>query len=249
MSGARRLLMAAGSSAPAGETAPPAVDWEHMYFAGSEDMVTAFADGADATAWYDQIASDDMTGALSVKVVGSDANFNGFRSLRWTDDGTRYMVESGFTAIAQPFAYVIVGKFDKISNPTSNRATIIDSNSSTAFARVAARDPGTGVKWSYEAGGTVRYSTAAADTNPHLFMVYFNGASSRFEVDNTSVISGSSPGTDGIAGLRVGYHNSAATTTWRFDGRVAFVGIYAGDPETDPEWANFVSWVSTHYGI
>jgi hypothetical protein len=233
--------MMMGKSSAGGASDPSLmVGWHSAYWADSTDM-NGYANGASVTTWYDQIGAEDASSASVPVMVTSDASFNNHKSVQWVNDANRELVVGAGSASgsAQPVSLVVIGKYDSIANQN----TLIDGGSTSN--RMLIRT--TATAWAMFAGTTL-LTGGTADTNANCFMGYYNGASSRLEVNGTSVITGN-PGAHSWDGLDMGYAIGASSSNFRLDGRIAFVGVYFGDVESDGGWATFKAWVGTYYGI
>lgn len=222
------------------------VGWHAAYWA--ENL--ALSNGASVSTWPDDIGSEDLTGGANTPVmVTSDASFNGHKSVHWVNDHDRGIGCTGGShpaTQAQPFAYVIIGKAD--STPASGTSDRMAWASGTAALANLIRFTNGSAAWGFHAGGTER-TGGTPNTSPHVVMAYWNGSSSRFEVDGGTISSGLSAGTDSHDGITLGYNAAASTTNVRFDGRIVFAGVYYGDPESDGGWAAFKTWCLSFYGI
>lgn len=225
------------------------VAWHAAYWAdGPEMLALAYSNGASVTTWPDEVGTEDLTGSTVPVMVTSDSSFNNHRSVQWVNDATRFVQITNINhpaTQAQPFTYVVIGKMDTLpTTPPSNDQVWMDGVGSFD-QRIGIDD---GVDWVYYAGGTARLG-GTPDTSPHHILAYFNGASSRLEIDGSTLLSGASPGTDSHDGVRLGYHASGATDQHRLNGRLVFAGVYYGDAESDSGWSAFKAWVGTFYGI
>jgi hypothetical protein len=221
------------------------VAWHAVYWA--ENL--AVANGAEVTTWPDDIGSEDLTGASpNVPVMDTaHASFNNKKVLEFDASVTQKLeilaATHGDGPQSQPFAIVTVAKFDDVTSGTSTGRTLHDGGGASNRAEMRARST---TFWSLNAGTVV--NIAANDLDPNLFVAKFNGASSALIISGTLAGPGNA-GAHQYDGLTIGYAIGAATSAHRFDGQIAFVGVYYGDPESDPGWADFEAWVTSFYGI
>jgi len=220
------------------------IAWHAAYWA--QNLMEA--DAAEVLTFPDEVGAEDLTG-ISPKVPVMDtahASFNNKKVLDFNPDETRQL--SILAAVhgdlgSQPFAIVTVAKFDDVTSGAGTGRTLHDGGGASNRAEMRARST---TFWSLFAGTIVNISNN--DLNPNLFVAKFNGASSALVISGTFAGPGDA-GTDQYDGLTIGYAIGASTASHRFDGQIAFVGVYYGDPESDPGWADFEAWVTSFYGI
>jgi hypothetical protein len=87
---------------------------------------------------------------------------------------------------------------------------------------------------------------SATITDFNIYMAVFNGASSSFYLNGTTVLSSANPGADSFDGMTIGASPSGSTT---LDGDVGEVLVFAGVALSAPNRALVFSGVGTRWGI
>jgi len=234
MTAASKLLMAP-APAPSGAFDPLAdIAWAHAYWAeGPEFVALSVAPDATVGTWPDEIGTADLTqgGGTQQPIYKTTAGPGGVPSI--LGDGTDVM-STTFTTLTQPNTIVFIGKCPQTSG---NRFAYdgLDSSNRNTFLR------GSGGSFQYNAGTTI--TAATADTNDHLWVTIYNGASSDSQQDGTSYTG--SAGTHSISGLRV-FANNASLLQWV--GYISFLGVYDGTLSAGDITA-LETWATSHYGI
>jgi hypothetical protein len=223
------------------------VAWHSAYWADSSDM-NGYANGANVTTWFDQIGAEDLGGSTFPVMVTTDASFNNHKSVQWTNDATREMIvgSAAATGSAQPVSIVVIGKYDSVAS-VNNSNTMFDGGSTSNRLLLRLHS---GPVYAIFSGTTLR-TGGTPNTSPHCFMARFNNGANtaELEVDGVNVINAATAGSHSWDGFNLGYATGAGTTSFRFDGRIVFAGVYFGDVEADGGWATFKTWVGTYYGI
>ena len=200
------------------------IAWDAAYWeGGSEFAAQSYSDSDSVTTWPDEIGTDDLTGDPGVPIYDAvNASYNDAAVLAGNAASDR--MTSAATYV-QPGTVVIVGNFD------ATGADLFD---------------GSTARWLFDGSGgsgrlfagTARVTSWTVDTNPHLFVVYYNGASSYLEVDGTQYTVG---GTVGTANLQDPWFRFGAA------GAMAFVGVIQAEL-TSGEKSSLLSWSQGRYG-
>lgn len=159
-----------------------------------------------------------------------------------TFDGTSDYLQAAIGTKSQPQTYVWVGKYLSLTAFD----WFFDSSDGAGSNRNLFGVASGGATWELYAGTIITGGTA--DTNFHAGLAYYNGASTVLELDNTTIISGSTPGTQSLGtGLTMGA---------RYDGGsgwgnivVSAFGVYNGDARTDLRWQELVNYTYNKWGL
>lgn len=121
-------------------------------------------------------------------------------------------------ADAQPFTIVLVAQLG------SNAGTyVLAGNGAGSTVQIKAQ--GT-TRWQVTAGTTAN-STDVPDTNPHVLIAVFNGATTKLYKDGTEIISGAG-GSNGLNGLAIGAANGGFFYM-PSGSKIAAAAAYTGD--------------------
>lgn len=220
-----------------------AITWEAVFFAEDGDWMNP-GDGNAVSQWDDASGNSrhasQVTSGKRPIYRSSVAALNNKPALDFTRASQQSLSTASWT-LAQTLSYVAVANLDA----TAGENYLLHGGSA---ASPLIGDTNSSNKWQMYAGTTVRESAGAPDTAGHLFTWVYAGASSVAYLDGTSIISGASPGTTGIAaGLNIGKFATAETANW--DGAIAFVGVYAGDITAHAQYANLKTFFAAHYNL
>ena len=214
---------------------PLSIGWTHAVWAEDPDW-TPPADGAAVSSWRNAgsngTALTEGTGSAQPIYRASFAGLNSKPAVECT--GTQTIRTTAGGVLSQPVTIVAVGKF------TSTAGRTLVSGTFGNPMRVATA---TNTWRLYEGGATIDGGTA--DTNEHLFIVTYDGASSQYEIDGAVAHSGN-PGTTGMEGLTL-FSTEAASPGTQNTGVLAFVGVLDGTL-TSGEKADLLAWSQSHYG-
>lgn len=215
-----------------------AVAWSAVYFAEDSNWLHP-ANGASVPQWDDASGNSrhmsQATAAKQPTYVASESTLGNRPALMLTAASAQTFNTATFTAVAPPFSWVVVARL----TTTTGEHWLLSSGTADAVLY----DTTSSNKWQLF-NGTSR-DTTATDTNPHLHVAVFNGASSLHDKDGTPTAV-ASPGTASVVNVRLGDY-SGTGAPW--NGPVAFVGLYAGDFTTHPRYNEFKQWAGAHYGI
>jgi len=137
-------------------------------------------------------------------------------------------------AQAQPFTTTFVSQ--TTATTSGHHFTDGSTPGGSGSVRVLIGNGNAGAHWSIYAGSTALFSSNATDTNMHAWFAVFNAASTVLYEDGSSIISGTSPGTNGYNGS--GYYiGGSLTGTQTIDGYLCeFIlfssALSAGDQAT-----------------
>lgn len=229
---------------------PTDIDWYSLQWAGGAEMVAlGLSNGDPISNWPNEADGEDALSSGSARPLYITSGIGGQPSVYFdgVDDLVRHSntLSPGSPDVSQPFTIVLIGEVDGtpyVSSSTGNY--FFDGRVSTVRLSLITDSSG---RWRMAGSAAIWSSTGIADNDPHLFVMHFDGSSSEFDVDNITEGTGNAGGTN-FDGLTIGNHYDSSFAV-DFEGRIALVGIKAGDIRDDPLWPDFVDWVGTHYGI
>ena len=198
------------------------------------------SDAAAVSTWPDEIGSEDLTQTGANRPTYRTAGtINSVPAVR--GDGSQYLnrTAASFTGLAQPDTVVMIAKYATLTNTSD--PYLVDGAGSTRQI-LTGRYSNISV-WLFFAGTVVGGS--ASNTSAHLWLGYFNGASSVGQIDGTQVSSGNF-GSNNLDGMAL-FTNS--TFDFKASADIAFVGLFSGDVRTDPKWSDFKAYCLSHWGI
>ncbi len=220
---------------------PLTVGWRNAWWAEGPRMAAlGLSDAAAVSTWPDEIGSEDLTQTGANRPTYRTAGtINSVPAVR--GDGSQYLnrTQGSFTGLAQPDTVVVVAKYATLMNTSD--PYLFDGAGSTRQI-LTGRYSNISV-WLIYAGTIVH--GAASNTSPHLWLGYFNGASSVGQIDGTQVSSGNFGGSN-LDGMAL-FTNS--TFDFKASADIAFVGLFSGDVRTDPKWSDFKAYCLSHWGI
>lgn len=215
---------------------PDGVTWLHRMWADDPSWTNP-GDGNLVDSWRNASGGGDpaATGSLRPTFRASVEAYNKKAAVQFSN---AQALDFNIADIAQPFSVVAVANV--------GRAGIAEK----WFGKGAGTGNGigdtSGNTWLANMGSTI--GTGASDSNPHLFRLYANGASSVLAVDGI-VDSAGNAGTAACARITIGAGSDGVPNFANFlGGHVAMLGIATGDVTTDTEWANFKQFVRQFYG-
>lgn len=226
------------SAAPAPSFDPlTAVTWHSAFFAEDPDWV-APADGAAVSQWDDGSGNGrhaiQATGANQPLYRAASSVMNNKPAVEAVDT-TDSLAQTVYTAIAQPFSLVFLGRMS--SGASGFMTDGLSALNRIAFLRAASWNPnaGTGV------------SLGTGDGNTHLFEWIINGVNAKLFIDGTQVGSTQSHGGNTCVGLTL--FNRYSTDTAPGNRTLSFLGIYAGNWESEAQRSAFKTWAASHYNL
>lgn len=211
------------------------VSWVAAFWAeGPEFQALGVSDGATFATWPDEIGAVDLISPSSGAYPTYDA------------DGLA----------GQPAITYLSGDYQRQTSsmsPAGTATVVICKVATTGSSRwhdnQASGGGGRWVMGTYSGNvwqiyfGTSAGQTVPSNTAAHLFLYYQNGSNDRMEVDGTTIYGPANYGTSTMARLNVNDSGGGGGVT------IAFLGVYNGDPDTDPGWADFVAWANDKYGL
>lgn len=223
------------------------VGWTHAYWAeGPEFVALGLSDGGAVATWPDEIGTDDLTQSTAGlrPTYRTAGTINSVPAVR--GDGTQYYRDVAFaSAMAQPHSTVVITRLTSVAGTW---ATIIDGTSD-ARAWLGVRVSGT-LNWNLFAGGGVAQAGTPAANTGYMLRAFFSGSSSLLDVNGTNVVpTGTAVGTQNRGGISLFNSSVQLGQPAVVAGDIAFVGVFNGDVTGDPKWAQFKTWVTSHYGI
>lgn len=134
-----------------------------------------------------------------------------------TFDGGDILSTPTFTQAQPMMVYVVV----RISSLAAGAMSFFNGDSGNVFVVYKLA---TTHLWSMFSGSTVRSAAVAADTNWHVLVARFEGASSYLMLDGTTIITGLSPGTAGLTADAINMGASTAAAG-QLIGQYGFAGM------------------------
>lgn len=194
-------------------------------------------DGNAVTTWRNggSVGGNPTQGTASLRPIfrASEARLNNRAAVDF--DGTDDVLSFNVTDRTQPLSLVCVCVADVA---TGNRQMF--GNNASSVHPVLYQVNG---KWAYYAD--TPQEASAADTDAHVHIGYFNGASSKRLVDGAT-ISTANPGSNTFQELNIG---NSGTGSRAWDGPIAFAAVYAGDVTAHASYAALVAALTTDYGL
>lgn len=206
----------------------------------SDPLWTPPADGGAVSDWRNggSVGTPNFTQATGTKQPTYRASTAAFNSKPTVQaDVTDDFLASNFADLTQPVWIVLLGNYGATSatrylcDAHTTQSCLIYNNSGPNHAMY---------------GGTGLGTLTATNTNPNLHVCKFNGASSTYHLNGSSVASGNAGalGMDGAtlfgrAGGSSGFHG----------GHIAYYAVFTSDPTTQTEWTEFKAWCLSFYGV
>lgn len=210
--------------------------WLHAFWA-SDPSWTPPADGGEVTTWRD--AGSAATDAAKLSTTGptfraSAAHYAGRPVVQFKTSNTLRTTAGSTSTSAR--TVVAVGNIDTAT------ATMVDGASANSTGRLAVQNT---TVLLVSRNTNVGVTGDTYDSDPHLWVCVFDGASSTFHLDNVALTVGSSPGTTAAAGMTLG---SLRDGTASMAGSIAFAAVLDGaitSTQRDDLWG----WASGAYGL
>jgi hypothetical protein len=233
---------------PVGSTFSPIVDlsWENYWWA-EDPAWTPPADGGAVSSWTGGGAKAGNMAQASPTLqplyrASAATRLNSKPSVEFDNsDDAMVATVTAPTLTGNKLSYVCI--LDLISVPSNTRNVFGNGTAGTLYAVALANGP----NWRIRFAGTARTGgTPAADT-AYMARSLLDAAGTNADtlhVNETSTISGANAGASAHStGLVLGPDGAGASM------RIAFAGVYSGDITADAKWADFKTWVGTHYGL
>lgn len=233
---------AAGVSAGGGSFDPTVISWHSMFWTEGDDFIAEGYSDTDAVGtWPNETGESDATEATNRPTFDAvNAAYNDAPTVHFSASNSKLQTGTFSTSPTTASSIVVVGNYGVVSG----YRCLFDSVSGTR--RQAFWVSADGTQWTIFAR-SAEVSGGAADTNPHLFVCYFDGSSGNdtITVDGTEVASGNA-GSSTPTGLTLG---NLTNGTGSFQGDLAFVGKYQGDVTAHESWGAVEAGIASHYGI
>lgn len=212
------------------------VSWYAAYWA--DDPINVLSAGA-VTTWKDGTPNGrDLAQPTSTKrpvwAATSGPNSKGGITADGVDD---FMLTAGWGTLSQRLSVVYIG-------------SVVPGGQAAAFSGLAS---GSCMLYDQSGVGETMFAGANGPSAAHsgsarAYRCDFNGASSRMTINGAAPVTGS-PSTGTMTGLVAWAYNNGPTAGFYSAGTAAFIGVYSGDVTGDVNWAAFVAWVSSTYGL
>lgn len=224
---------------------PLSVGWAHAYWTeGTEFAAQGYSDTDAVSTWPDEVGTDDLAQATGTNQPTYDADGGPNSTPAVLGDETDDWLDGAFTsAISQGLTVVLIAA---MGADTNDFTVLVDGDAN----RILAFQNPAGTANVYFGGGAGSTDTTYDFTGDeqHLWVIYYNTTASSFDVDGTNYGGTLSINTGDIDGLTLFSSRSQASNTFN-SGPYSFVGVFDGDVTTDPNWSDFLTWVTSHYGI
>lgn len=213
------------------------ITWKAVWWA-SDTNCGSVGEGGTVTTWKDQSGN-----GYDASSTGTPTYTNALAGLgnrpAVTFGGTEaFNSNSTFSVGSQPCTYVVVTYVDA----SAAIRTLIDAQTVFDTCRLSLNT--TDALQLLASTSTI--TQTVSESAGHLITATFNGATS-FSTYDGAVSTAVNPGAFyTISGVRIGQAYNGAQ---KYLGKIAFVGVYAGDITADSRWATFKSWVASYYGL
>lgn len=237
-------------------TSPPAVNWYSAYWA---DDKRNYSHPNDPTVEVLGIRSLDgnprktmyLTSATKPHYSLHDSDFNG-RACWVVDAVTDWVYSEALADQGQDMTIVVVMK---AGSPTTNQkfvSTGLAAQAPIVIGTIAGQTTSDKRGLILSGSNNSRFTRTRWPDSAFLLRSRVKRtatASATIAVNGDTHFSVSAP---------TGFNNTVLTTRTVLGssaagqtmvGKYAFIGLFIGDPTTDPEWSNFLSWVQSSYGF
>ncbi len=155
------------------------------------------------------------------------ATQKGRNVLEFTSTSNHWMATAAFTAITQPITIYVVAKIT--STTTGDRQAFFDGIASGNRNACYINSFGGSRRWAAYSGSAEvgNVPAANADTAWHIHTRVFNGSSTELWTDSNQILTGVSPGTDGLTGYTIGNLFSVGTGG-PLGGAIAHIAVFTG---------------------
>jgi hypothetical protein len=210
----------------------------------SDPLWTPPADGGAVSSWRNggSVGGDlvQATGAAQPTYDAALAAYNGAAVVSFTTDDA---LDADVADVAQPHIFVVIGN---TSGGTNLEGLIAVTGASTS------RVMGDNAAGAWTINNNTAISGGTADGNPHLFVGKVIGGANNFklDVDGTNVATGTASVGTSFTRFTLGA-GSMATPSYgnHLTGSIAYAAVFDVDPTAQAEWASFVTWAETTYGL
>ena len=211
------------------------IAWSKLYWASDPDW-TPPADGATVASWRNagSVAGDATQGSETVKPL-YDATYAGLADqpalvFDGTDDG---MVSAAFTAIPQPWTWVMVVDVTSLSGNNCFGTPMFGTGGSSNYCGTVS------ASWRFGVGLGSILNGGTATLGSHVLCGVADGANSRLLVDGAVVVAGTFAA---ASATRVILGADGAASSYA-PGAMSLAGLYAGDFTAHAAYDDFMGWV------
>jgi hypothetical protein len=216
-----------------------AISWYSAFWA-EDPLWTPPADGAAVDSWRNGGTlgtAATQTGANRPVYRASNSVLGNKPCIEFDGTDDRLIITSG-VSLAQDFSIVVITTLDN-----NVARAMVGFNSASTGRRFGAS--GLAV-WILDAGTQLVTPGAPTINTPYMVRAYADGATSKIVRNGTTLVTGTA-NTGSMDQIIIGSGRTAPSTyAAPFDGKIAFVGIYDGDVETNPQWGAFETWCSRY---
>lgn len=216
--------------------------WAHAYWAeGAEFIAQGYSNGAAVGTWPDEVGTADLTSTGSARPTYRSSG-TGFGLPAVDFDGTDdYLGPVAYSTITVSHTVVTIF-YNDITSPTE-AAYIFDGFDGSHRLACGIRETNT---WRHFSG-LLADGGSATIAKHGLRSLITSTVFDTLNVDGANVVTGVDAGSQAITGLTMGARYSQLSN--HFDGRIVFLGVYAGDIISASGWTDFKAWALSYYGV
>lgn len=222
---------------PAGFNPETDMTWHSLFWAeGSAFTALGLSNGDPIGTWPNEAgeSSASSSGGNRPVYVAAEGDLSGKPSVDFL--GSRYLVTSAFGSNpSYPISIVMV-----VSDLSHDQPLIDGINSSNRNHIYESGDD-----FAIYAGST-RGSSRSYAGHAAIIAKFDGGTGSDVLIVEGSTVINANAGSQTLTGLAIGVNFTLGA--YRHEGTIAFLGIYEGDIESDPAYADLKAWVLSHYG-
>ena len=222
---------------------PESIGWHSLFWAeGSEMAAEGYSDTDDVGTWPNEGGDNNATQATAGRLpTFTTLGINGHPSV--TFNGARQNIRVASFASAPTYPITIVSVF-RAGSDSGNTFLFDGVTGSTRNANFK-----NGASFTIFAGSSRSSPGVLTNGSDYIGLASFDGGGGGDTLTlNGTELSSSDAGSSQLTGLSIGIDNSSANgAAW--DSHIALIGIYEGDFTADPEFSDFETWVTDHYGI
>lgn len=213
------------------------VAWEHAYYtAGAAFTSEGYSDTDPVTTWPDEVGSVDfVTNSDDPAFDAVDSAFSDHPAVAFAVGDHLHHASALPTGCA---GAVLIGRAHVVTAASiENRWHDANLDSGNRYV-IGFQNS------SYQLffGGSAAQSVVG-NTDPHLWELYQNGASDRLTIDGSNIYTGTDRGTSVLTQMDLGNDGDHRGFS------LVFLGLYDGDPASDPGWDDFLAEVLATTGI
>jgi hypothetical protein len=224
----------------------PVTLFDHAWYIEGAEMQAIIASipigdgqsmGTGAGGWPDEVGTANLdSGSATYRAAA--ASFNNQPCADFPGSGNGIYTSANPMSVAVPYSVVIICQLDV----AAAGHYILDGSVNGGNRLIVQSGPIGVSNWGIHNG--TQQSGGALSTGIKAMRVHITSGNDTLVVNGTTMISGVDAGAQTFTGITVGGVSGAP-----MDGRVAFVGVAAGDITAHGDWAAFQAWVLSKYGV